>query len=167
MGIVTSYIAVWVTLFQVSLVRTIPMGHQVEYLIEIPQQSASRWLSTLSGWWAEPESTEEPPHGIFQWGELSLHTVLGPKACQISVPKIKYSWLIANDPPSLEQIARLEEWLSKSFFCAGIVRLDELLWLDWESQSSEKWWQLPDPLSSLRSWLLSTEQDPAYFRLFP
>jgi hypothetical protein len=30
------------------------MGHQVEYVIDLPPKCARDWLSSLPGWWAEP-----------------------------------------------------------------------------------------------------------------
>jgi hypothetical protein len=69
---------------------------------------------TAPGWWAEPEAAGDLPSGEFQRNGLSLHDDLGPAACQIRVPQIKYSWLTGHHAPSLEQVARLEDWLAAS-----------------------------------------------------
>ncbi len=105
--------------------------------------------------------------GEFQWGELWLHPVLGPAASQVRVPSIRYSGLIGGHVPSLEQVGRLEVWLSISLSDVLAIRVDELLRLDWESDSGHEWWQWPDPVQALRNWLLATGQDARYFRLLP
>lgn len=143
------------------------MGHQVEYLIDLPHARAQEWLSTIPGWWAEPEATGELPYGEFEWSDISLHADLCHAACHVVVPRIKYSWLVGDHAPSMEQVARLEGWLSDSLPGVRVIRLDELLRFDWESQSAREWWQWPDPVRALRDWLLSSGQDAAYFRLLP
>jgi hypothetical protein len=143
------------------------VGHQVEYLIDVLPGAARAWLSELVGWWTEPKSLDVMPYGEFQWGELSLLAELGPKACRIRVPQIKYSWLIAGHAASLESVARLETWLSESLPSVRAVRVDELLRIGWESHTGLEWQQWPDPVGMLRDWLLSSGQDAAYFRLLP
>ena len=141
------------------------MGHQVEYLIDLPAARARAWLSVLPGWWAEPESPGELPYGEFQWGDLSLHADLGPTACRLRAPAIRYSGLVGGHAGSLEQVARLERWLAQSLPGVRAVRVDELLRLDWESQSGRAWQDWPDPVGALRQWLLASGQDTRYFRL--
>ena len=143
------------------------MGHQVEYMIDVEPARAREWLSPLPGRWVEPESADVMPFGEFEWRGLSLHAELGPVALLVSVPQIKYSWLIGDHAPSVEQIARLEGWMSESLAGAQSVRVDELLRLEWESQSKREWQKWPDPTRTLRNWLLSSRQDAAYFRLLP
>lgn len=143
------------------------MGHQVEYLIDRPPAPARAWLSSLSGWWAELGSPEERPWGEFEWGGQALHADLGPVACHVSVPCIKYSWLIGSNEQSLAWVARFEAWLSGALSGVLAVRVDELLRLEWESQSKREWWQWPDAVRALRGWLIASGQDAAYFRLLP
>jgi hypothetical protein len=143
------------------------MGHQVEYLIDVQPVRARAWLASLDGWWADPKSPDEVPYGKFQWFNLSLHTRLGPTACQVCVIPIKYSWLIADHAPALEQIARLENWLSESLPTVQAVRIDELLRLDWESQTGREWQEWSNPAEALRHWLLTSGQEAAHFRLLP
>jgi hypothetical protein len=143
------------------------VGHQVEYLIDVQPARARVWLASLDGWWAEPESPDKVLYGEFQGSDLSLHARLGPAACQVCVPQIKYSWLIADHAPALEQTARLESWLSGSIPCVKAVRIDELLRLDWESQTGREWQEWPNPVEALLEWLLSSGQEAAHFRLLP
>ena len=141
------------------------MGHQVEYVIDLPPAPVREWLSSLSGWWAELESPGEIPWGEFEWGGQALHADLGPAACQVRVPCIKYSWLIGDHEASLAWVARFEAWLPEALAGVRAVRVDELLRLDWESQSGRELWQWPDPVRSLREWLLASGQD-AHVRAF-
>jgi len=82
------------------------MGHQVEYVIELPPALATEWLFplSLSCTWFPPEPPEPPDtiiRGEFAWGGQCLHAILAPTACFMSVPCIKYSWIL--DPsPSLD-----------------------------------------------------------------
>ncbi len=143
------------------------MAHQVEYLIDLPPARARAWLSALPGWWAEPEAGGEMPYGEFQWEALALHAALGPTACQVAAPQIRYSWLLGGHPSAVTQIARLEGWLSASLPGVRAVRVDELLRLDWEAQTGREWEDRADPVTELRQWLRSTGQDAAHFRLLP
>jgi len=143
------------------------MGHQVEYVVDLPPARADEWLSPLPGWWAEPKSPGELPYGEFEWGGQSLHADLGPVACQIRVPQIKYSWVTADHAASLAWVARFEDWLSEALPGVRAVRVDELLRLNWESESGREWYQWPDPIRALRDWLLGRGEDARYFRLLP
>ena len=143
------------------------MGHQVEYVIDLPLARAREWLSTLPSWWAEPESPDQLPYGEFEWGGRSLHAELGPMACQLRVPQIKYSWLIGEDAPSVDWVARFEDWLSEQLPGIRAVRLDELLRLEWEARAGRPWQEIPDPVGALWRWLPSHLYGPAYFRLLP
>jgi hypothetical protein len=143
------------------------VGHQVEYVIDLPPAPAREWLSSLSGWWAELGSPDEMPWGEFEWGGQALHADLGPAACQVTVACIKYSWLIGDHEPSLTWVARFEAWLSEALPGVRAVRLDELVRLRWESESGREWERWPDPVRALRDWLLASDQDAAYFRLLP
>ena len=142
------------------------MGHQVEYVIDLPPAPAREWLSSLDGWWAAPESPDEMPWGEFAWGGKSLHATLGPVACWVRVPQIKYSWLL--DPsPSVEWVARFERYLCEALPGVRAVRLDELVRIQWEAWTGREWEELPDPVGSLWGWLPSHEYGPDYFRLLP
>ncbi len=143
------------------------MGHQVEYVIGLPPVPAREWLSSLSGWWAELGSPDEMPWGEFDWDGQTLHAYLGPAACHVRVPCIKYSWLIGGHEPSLAWVARFEAWLSETLPGVRAVRLDELLRLRWEAWSGREWGRWPDPVRTLRDWLLASDQDAAYYRLLP
>lgn len=52
------------------------------------------WLTGLPGARFEPDSPEEMPSGQFSWGGEVLCVYLGPAACYVCVPTIKYSWLL-------------------------------------------------------------------------
>lgn len=142
------------------------MGHQVEYMIDLPPAPARGWLSSLDGWWAAPDSPREMPSGEFAWGGQSLHATLGPVACWVRVPWIKYSWLL--DPsPSVEWVVRFEQYLYAALSGVRAVRLDELVRIQWEAWAGREWDELPDPVGSLWGWLPSHECGPEYFRLLP
>jgi hypothetical protein len=141
------------------------MGHQVEYVIDLPPPRAREWLSTLPGWWAEPGAPGQLPYGEFEWGGRALHADLGPMACQVRVPEIKYSWLIGTPAPSLAWVARFEDWLSETLPGVRAVRLDEVLRLEWEAQAGRPWEEIPDPVGALRRLLPSREDWPSHFRV--
>ena len=143
------------------------MGHQVEYVIDLPPTRAREWLSSLPGYWAEPESPEESPYGEFEWGGLVLDADLAPTACHVCVPEIKYSWLIGDDAPSLDWVTRFEAWLAEVLPGVRAVRLDEFVRLEWEAQAGRPWKEIPDPVGDLQGWLPSHDCGPAYFRLLP
>jgi hypothetical protein len=140
------------------------MGYQVQYVIDLPPARAREWLSALPGWWVKPEPPCELPYGEFEWGGQSLHVDLGPVACSVRVPRIKYSWLIGAHAPSVEWVARFEGWLSEALPGVRAVRLDEQVREQWEVWAGRSWEELPDPVGSLRGWLPSHECGPDYFR---
>jgi hypothetical protein len=142
------------------------MGHQVEYVIDLPPARAREWLSSLGGWWAISESPDEMPWGEFAWGGQALHATLGPVACWVCVLRIKYSWLL--DPSSsVEWVARFEGWLCETLPGVRAVRLDELVRIQWEGWAGRPWEEMPDPVGSQWEWLPSHEYGPEYFRLLP
>ena len=144
------------------------MGHQVEYIIDLPPARTREWLSSIDGRWATPASPNESPWGEFAWGGQTLHTTLGPAACWVCVPQIKYSWLL--DPsPSVEWVARFERWLGEVLPGVRLVRLDELLRLAWEREVGRDWDEVPDPVGVLWDWLPAQEEEygDQYFRLLP
>lgn len=143
------------------------MGHQVEYFIDLSPQQAREWLSTLHGWWAEPESLGELPNGEIDWCEQSLHVDLGRAACQIRIPKIKYSWLIFEDAASVNWLRHFEEWLVETLPGVRAIRLDELLRLEWEASTGQEWEKIENLFSILPHWLQTNGCDPRYFRLLP
>ena len=53
-------------------------------------------------------------------------------ACQVRVPEIKYSGLISEHASPVAWVARFEDWLSETLPGVRVVRLDELLRLEWE-----------------------------------
>ena len=143
------------------------MGHQVEYVIDLPPTRARGWLSPLGSWFA-PESPDEMPQGEFGWGGEALHATLAPAACFVSVPTIKYSWLL--DPsPAVEWVARFERWLCETLPGVRAVRLDELLLLAWEREAGRLLCEVPDPVGAMWAWLPTQEEQygSEYFRLLP
>jgi hypothetical protein len=143
------------------------VGYQVEYLIDLPPAPAREWLSALDGWWATPESSDELPWGEFAWGGQALHADLGPVAGWVRVPCIKYSWLIHGDEPSVEWVTRFERYLCATLPGIRMVRLDELVRIQWEAWAGREWAELPDPVGSLWGWLPTHEYGSDYFRLLP
>jgi hypothetical protein len=140
----------------------------VEYVIDLPPARAREWLSSLEGWWVTPESPHERLYGEFEWGGQALHVSLGLAACFVSVPRIKYSWLL--DPsPSVEWVVSFERWLCETLPGVRAVRLDELLRLAWEREVGRDWDEFPDPVGELWAWLPTQEREygSEYFRLLP
>jgi hypothetical protein len=126
----------------------------------------------LPGWWAEADLHGGPLSGEFEWEGRALHADLGAEACQVRVPQIKYSWLIARHPPSVGWVARFEDWLEETLPDVPVVRVDELLRLKWEAQAGRSWWAIPHPVGDLRDWLLCYEfgrplDSPSHFRFLP
>src|SRR5271166_4500087 len=122
------------------------MGHQVEYLVDLPASRARAWLSSLPGLWDEPGYPGALPNHLSEWGGKSLFAYVGPAAFEVSVPAIKYSWLIAEHTPSVEWVVRFEDWLVGALPGVRVVRVDELLWGMWQSESGREWHQWPDPV---------------------
>lgn len=143
------------------------MGHYVEYLIDVPADRARDWLSSQSGSWLESETTAAIPHGEFDFDRLSVNVELHPAACHLSIPQIKYSWLIDNHCQSVELITQFELEVCQMLPEVDKVRIDELLWLVWQSQTGRTWDEWPNPTRQLKSWILSTSQDAAHFRIMP
>jgi hypothetical protein len=143
------------------------VGHSVDYFVELPPLCAREWLTGVSGAWFEPDSPDEmPSEGEFSWGGEALHVRLGPTACYVCVPGIKYSWLL--DPsPSGEWVIRFEQWLCEALPGVRAVRLDELLRLAWERERGRGWDEVPDPVGTLWAWLPTQEDEYGYehFRL--
>ncbi len=101
-------------------------------------------------------------------GGQALHVSLGSVACFVSIPQIKYSWLL--DPsPSVEWVSNFERWLCESLPGVRAVRLDELLRLAWEREVGRDWDEVLDPVGALWAWLPAQENEygSEYFRLLP
>lgn len=146
------------------------MGHQVEYVIDLPPALATDWLSpvSLSCTWFPPEPPDTMTRSEFVWGGQCLHAKLGPTACFMSVPCIKYSWIL--DPsPSLDWVLRFEQWICETLSGVRAIRLDELLMLDWEREVGQVCWEIPDPVSALWAWLPTVDEryGDEYHRLLP
>ena len=94
-----------------------------------------------------------------------VHADLGSRACWLRVPEINYSWVIFGDARSVAQIQRIEELFSELLPKVRSVRVDELLRVDWERSIGMSWEKADDPIGSLQFWLVSTNQDHAYFRV--
>jgi hypothetical protein len=144
------------------------MGHQVEYLLKLAPPLARGWLTRFDGFWVELEVTGELPCGVFRlWDDLSLHADLARTACMLSVPGIKYSWLIAEHAPALAHIERFERLLAESLPGVLGLRVDELFRLEWEEAVGSPCEELPAPVESLRNWLPLSDADPRHFRFLP
>jgi hypothetical protein len=144
------------------------MGYQVEYLLKLTPVQARDWLSRFDGFWIEPSLAGEIPTGEFRlWDGQDLHADLGPTACWLRLPGVKYSWLITGHPPAIDDVKRFERLLAESLPGVPGVRLDELLREQWEAWAGKSWDELPDPVASLRAWLPSHEYGSEYFRLIP
>jgi hypothetical protein len=143
------------------------VGHQVEYFLKLSPIPAKQWLSRFDGFWAEPESSGEMSYGEFRvLDDVHLHANLAHSGCWLRVPQIKYSWLIAGHRGSITRIELLERLLVESLPSIPILRVDELIRLLWEREVGRSWDELPDPIGSLQNWLISSKQDPSYYRLF-
>jgi hypothetical protein len=144
------------------------MGYQVEYLLKLTPDAARHWLSRFKGFWVEPSAPGELPSGEFHlWDDQWLHADLGPTACWLRLPRVKYSWLIAAHPPALATVARFERLLAESLPGGEAVRVDELVREQWEAWAGRTWEELADPVGSLRAWLPSLEYGSDYFQFLP
>lgn len=145
------------------------MGYCIEYLIDLTPPRAREWLSPLEGFWVDRETDDHIPFAELKWGGLSLFADFGPTACLARVPSLNYSWLIADHLPAVEHIARLEEWLCTTLPGVRAIRVDELLFGEWQRETEREWYEWPDPVRGLYKWLLTSEwgDDPRYFRLLP
>lgn len=145
------------------------MGYCIEYLIALPPTSAREWLSPLDGFWSFLEGDPPLPYGELKWGGFSLFAELGPTGCLACVPELIYSWLVADHPPAVEHIARLEEWLCTTLPGVRAIRVSESCTGDWHRETEREWYEWPDPVRALYEWLTTSEwgDDPRYFRLLP
>jgi hypothetical protein len=146
--------------------KGLPVGHQVEYFAKLSPPLAKQWLSGFEGFWFEPEESGELPYGEFHlWEDQYLHADLAEQGSWLRMPRIKYSWLIGGHQESIRQIERLERLMAESLPCVLIVRVDEFLHLLWEAEEGRSWDGLPDPVGSLRDWLITSKQDPSYYKI--
>ena len=142
------------------------MGHQSNTYDRLISEMRRDWLFTLPGWWAEPEASGELPYGEFEWGG-GRPSPTSARWHARSVCPDKYSGLISEHASPVAWVARFEDWLSETLPGVRVVRLDELLRLEWEAQAGRPWEKILDPSARSRRWLPSHEYRPAYFRLLP
>ena len=143
------------------------MGYQVEYLAKLEPVSARKWLSRFDGFWIEPESDEDLPYAELRlWNDIYLHVDLGKVAARFSIPQIKYSWLLRQHQPAIAVIERFEQLIVETMPFVPFLRLDEMIWEDWEKDAGS-WDKLADPVESLCRSLVKSNQEADYFRIFP
>ena len=141
------------------------MGHSVEYLIELDPAAAREWVSQFDGFWLESETASDLISGEFHlWENLDVVVYVGP-LCRLTVPQIKYSWLITGNSKVTALVERLDRMLVNALPDVCILRLDELLVDEWEAQAGRPWHQMPPAIAPFHAWLCASGHDPRHYYL--
>jgi hypothetical protein len=133
------------------------MAHYVDYILDIPGEQFSARISSPTvndgGCWegAVPGCDDE------LIGQLD-----GRMTC-VTLTSVKYSWLIANDPTAISSVSKMDAALKTCFPNVRILRLDELLYGDWEQLQQPQHKHDPKTFEKLVEWI--SVKDPAHWKL--
>ena len=133
------------------------MAHFVDYTLDISGKEFAERISNPTinggGCW----------EGALPGCDDELVGQIEGRMTYVTLTAVKYSWLIANDPKAISRVSRMDAALRTCFPNVRILRLDELLYGEWEQLQESQHKHDPKTFEKLIEWI--SDKDPAHWEL--